>query len=97
MSDAQATVDAAELAKGLAPATLTPPIEKQIELGTVKRDSVVESSIDDDNHDLPTEEELHTLRRVTGKVPWTAYTVALIEMFERFSYYGTTVVCKCSS
>lgn len=43
----------------------------------------------------PTEEELHTLRRVSGKVPWTAYTVAFVELCERFSYYGTTAVCKC--
>jgi POT family proton-dependent oligopeptide transporter len=41
----------------------------------------------------PTEEELMTLRRVSGKIPWTAYTIALVEMCERFSYYGTTAVC----
>ncbi|KAF3940644.1 hypothetical protein ABW19_dt0200252 [Dactylella cylindrospora] len=40
----------------------------------------------------PTEEELTTLRRVAGKVPWTAYTVAFVELCERFSYYGTTAV-----
>jgi POT family proton-dependent oligopeptide transporter len=34
-----------------------------------------------------------TLRRVSGKIPWTAYTIALVEMCERFSYYGTTAVC----
>lgn len=42
----------------------------------------------------PTDIELHTLRRISGKVPWTAYTVALVELCERFSYYGTTAVCK---
>ncbi|KAK6352871.1 hypothetical protein TWF696_004871 [Orbilia brochopaga] len=40
----------------------------------------------------PTEEELNTLRRVAGKVPWTAYTVAFVELCERFSYYGVTQV-----
>ncbi|KAI5782814.1 MFS peptide transporter [Pyronema domesticum] len=40
----------------------------------------------------PTDIELHTLRRISGKVPWTAYTVALVELCERFSYYGTTAV-----
>jgi proton-dependent oligopeptide transporter, POT family len=39
-----------------------------------------------------TEEELHTLRRVSGKIPWQAFTIAFVELCERFSYYGTTVV-----
>ncbi|KAF8243851.1 MFS peptide transporter [Wilcoxina mikolae CBS 423.85] len=42
--------------------------------------------------DHPTDNELLTLRRVSGKVPWTAYTVAVVELCERFSYYGTTAV-----
>ncbi|KAK4104651.1 peptide transporter-like protein [Parathielavia hyrcaniae] len=41
---------------------------------------------------LPTEEELHTLRRVPDKIPWAIYTIAFIELCERFSYYGTTAV-----
>ena len=41
----------------------------------------------------PTDEELQTLRRVAGKVPWTAYTIGIVELCERFSYYGTTAVC----
>lgn len=40
------------------------------------------------------EEDLLTLRRVSGKIPWPAYTIAFVELCERFSYYGTTVVCK---
>ena len=40
----------------------------------------------------PTTEERRTLRRVYGKIPWTAYTIAFVELCERFSYYGTTVV-----
>ncbi|BFZ60054.1 hypothetical protein YB2330_001076 [Saitoella coloradoensis] len=40
----------------------------------------------------PTEDEITTLRRVPGKVPWNAYTVAFVELCERFSYYGSTVV-----
>jgi POT family proton-dependent oligopeptide transporter len=42
--------------------------------------------------DTPTDEELQTLRRVSGKIPWTAWTIAFCELCERFSYYGTTVV-----
>lgn len=40
------------------------------------------------------DEDLRTLRRVSGKIPWAAYTIAFVELCERFSYYGTTVVCK---
>jgi POT family proton-dependent oligopeptide transporter len=43
---------------------------------------------------FPTEEEFATLPRVPGSIPWTAWTVALVEFAERFSYYGTTAVCK---
>jgi proton-dependent oligopeptide transporter, POT family len=42
--------------------------------------------------DAPTEEEMHTLRHVSDKVPWDAFTIAFIELCERFSYYGTTAV-----
>ena len=42
----------------------------------------------------PTEEELVTLRRVSGKIPWTAYTIAFVELCERFGYYGCQVLCK---
>ncbi|KAF2805322.1 MFS peptide transporter-like protein Ptr2 [Mytilinidion resinicola] len=41
---------------------------------------------------LPTEEELHTLRRVPDKIPLKAFTIAYIELAERLSYYGTTQV-----
>jgi POT family proton-dependent oligopeptide transporter len=40
----------------------------------------------------PTEEELHTLRRIPDKIPWSIYTIAFVELCERFSYYGTTAV-----
>lgn len=41
----------------------------------------------------PSEEDILHLRRVCGKIPWTAYTVGFVELCERFSYYGTTAVC----
>ena len=44
--------------------------------------------------DQPTEEELATLRRIPGKIPLIAFSVAFVELCERFSFYGTTVVCK---
>ena len=47
--------------------------------------------------DFPTEEEQHTLRRISAKIPWSVYTIAFIELCERFSYYGCTVVCASTS
>lgn len=40
----------------------------------------------------PTPEELLTLRRVSGKIPWTAFTIAFVELCERFGYYGCQVL-----
>ncbi|KAJ9096229.1 hypothetical protein QFC20_006473 [Naganishia adeliensis] len=40
----------------------------------------------------PTEEEAATLKRVPDRVPLASYLVAVVELGERFSYYGTTVV-----
>lgn len=54
---------------------------------------------DEDGHvgqpgdEWPTNEDLHTLRRVPDKISVSAYTVAFIELCERFSYYGTQVLC----
>ena len=42
----------------------------------------------------PTEDEKTDLRKVCGHIPWTSYTIAFVELCERFSYYGTTAVCK---
>jgi POT family proton-dependent oligopeptide transporter len=42
--------------------------------------------------DVPNDEELHTLRRVSDKIPFKAYTIAFVELVERMSYYGTTQV-----
>lgn len=42
--------------------------------------------------DFPTEEEIHTLRRVAGNVPIKLYSIAFVELCERFSYYGTVIV-----
>ena len=42
--------------------------------------------------DQPTEEEKHTLRRVSDHIPVKAYTIGFVELVERMSYYGTTAV-----
>jgi hypothetical protein len=46
---------------------------------------------------LPTQDELkgeNALRRVSAPIPWAVYTIAFVELCERFSYYGTQVVCR---
>lgn len=47
---------------------------------------------DEDN--FPSLEEMTTLPRVSDKIPWRVYTVAFVELCERFSYYGTQILCK---
>ena len=37
------------------------------------------SSIGSEDEAEPTEEEMRTLRRVSGKIPWQAYTVTFVE------------------
>jgi POT family proton-dependent oligopeptide transporter len=51
-----------------------------------------EYSDEDIQGEFPTEEELHTLRRVADHIPLKVYTLAFVELCERFSYYGSTVV-----
>ncbi|KAK1233745.1 hypothetical protein PQX77_003092 [Marasmius sp. AFHP31] len=41
---------------------------------------------------FPTEEERQTLRRVSDSLPWNAFLIAIVELAERFSFYGCTVV-----
>jgi proton-dependent oligopeptide transporter, POT family len=42
--------------------------------------------------DQPTDEERHSLRRVSDKIPPKAFTIAFVELVERMSYYGSTAV-----
>ncbi|VVT54161.1 uncharacterized protein SAPINGB_P003937 [Magnusiomyces paraingens] len=39
---------------------------------------------------VPTEEELETLRKVPDSLPMSAWSVAVVELCERFTYYGIT-------
>ena len=89
----------AVVAQGHEPKIATPIYEQNFSLsekpqvGTVSTDL---SSHDADYADKPTEEELRTLPRISGAIPWSAYTIAFVELCERFGYYGTTVVCMYS-
>lgn len=38
----------------------------------------------------PTEEDLKTLRRLPGALPWIAFLLCVVEFAERASYYGVT-------
>lgn len=82
-------IEDAEIAKSHEPGAPTPLGEKELELREAPLDT--ESTTTDESK--PTEEDLRTLLRVSGKIPWTTYTIAFVELCERFSYYGTTIVC----
>lgn len=64
-------------------------------LGVVEdSNSEADTSVGPNGEQYPTEDEKTGLRKVCGHVPWTAYTIAFVELCERFSYYGTTAVCR---
>jgi hypothetical protein len=95
-------LEAAETAKSHARVLSTLVNEKNLPGGSkeqpppdINRDSKHVPVSEGELEEFPTEEEFRTLRRISGAVPWTAYTVALVELCERFSYYGTTAVCEC--
>ncbi|KAI0024011.1 POT family protein [Xylariomycetidae sp. FL0641] len=74
-----------------------PSSEKEAIDGHTDIAVVGSSEIDDVLHgpngeEYPNKHELETLRRVKGHIPWIVYTIAFIELCERFAYYGTTAV-----
>jgi dipeptide/tripeptide permease len=48
----------------------------------------------DNGHVIPTEDELETLPKIAGKMPWSAYLLCGVEFAERASYYGCKQVFK---
>ncbi|KAK5625830.1 hypothetical protein RRF57_001546 [Xylaria bambusicola] len=48
--------------------------------------------VDLERYPPPTEEERKTLRKVWDTIPWTAWTLCLVEASERASYYGVKAV-----
>ncbi|KAG7095007.1 hypothetical protein E1B28_005801 [Marasmius oreades] len=66
--------------------------EYPLETGDSSNDNLYESDGIHDGLESPTKEEKITLRRVSDKIPWNAYLIALVEMAERFSYYGSVIV-----
>ncbi|KAI9149221.1 putative peptide transporter ptr2 [Paramyrothecium foliicola] len=70
-------------------------------LQNAPRDSLADTRLDqivgnngfnDPDWPSPTLEELSTLRRVPHKIPLKLLSIAFVELCERFSYYGSTVV-----
>ena len=59
-----------------------------------------------ENHDVeseptpeggePNEHEKHTLRRVGENLPASAYLIAIVELTERFTYYGWLTINSAS-
>lgn len=93
-------VDVAEVAKSKAASNDVALNEKVPVIDEMTIDSAPQQGVTyvdgDESLDktAPTIDELANLRRVSGKIPWSAYTIAFVELCERFSYYGTTAVCK---
>ena len=56
-------------------------------------ESAVEKLVGPNGEQYPTVQDWSTLRRVYGKVNWMIYIIGIVEMCERFAYYGTTAVC----
>jgi len=72
----------------------TPTLEKQIAMEN-KEPFAPQLEVDSDaESDLvkPSEADLDDLRRVPARIPWIGFTIAFVELCERFAYYGTTVV-----
>jgi len=56
-----------------------------------KHEAIVEV-VDHNYEGMPTDEELSTLRRVAGNIPYTAYVLCFVEFCERGSYYSAVGV-----
>jgi POT family proton-dependent oligopeptide transporter len=99
MSSGAANIESAEAAVANFPAM------KEGVVDDVEQDNKARAQVSDkealnevlvgpNGEQYPTSEELKTLRRTHGHVPWLLYTIAFVELCERFAYYGTTVVCR---
>jgi hypothetical protein len=71
----------------------TPALEKQIAMEKGEQYPITDTDSEAELH-KPSEEELRSLRRVPARIPWIAFTVAFVELCERFAYYGTTAVSE---
>lgn len=54
----------------------------------LENDSNSEITVGPNGQPYPSVEELATLERIRGKIDWTIYSIAFVELCERFAYYG---------
>ncbi|EXJ95412.1 POT family proton-dependent oligopeptide transporter [Capronia coronata CBS 617.96] len=100
MSSGAANLESGEIAKAGVPALEKgyvdekQPQEYDKEGALHPSDSEISSDllVGPNGEQYPSEEEWKTLRRTQGHVPWIIYTIGLVELCERFAYYGTIVV-----
>ncbi|KIW67394.1 hypothetical protein PV04_06653 [Phialophora macrospora] len=95
MSSGAANIESAEAATANSPSREKGVVDnmKQKEEAQVSdKEALNEVLLGPNGEQYPTSEELKTLRRTHGHVPWLLYTIAFVELCERFAYYGTTVV-----
>lgn len=52
------------------------------------RDDQSVFALKEESDDTPSDEEKRTLRRVPDHLPWSAFLVAVVELCERFAFYG---------
>lgn len=64
--------------------------EKMKEVQVGEGEVIFDSSEDD--YPAPTEEESTTLRKVAGSMPLVSFSLCLVELAERASYYGAYTV-----
>lgn len=84
------STDIAEIAKASVPdatfaGTLTEAAAGRGSINVEKAGHLTTTTSGSEHDDAPTEEEMQTLRRVSGPIVWSAYTIAFCELAERFS------------
>lgn len=70
--------------------TLSGVEAKSIDPLDEKKATFSPASLSSFDNDEPTDEERATLRKVADKLPWATFLVAIIELSERFTYYGVS-------
>lgn len=94
MSAAAANLDSVEIARAAAPALESDIHDEKRAQHASDSDISSDLLVGPNGERYPTDEELKTLRRTQGHVPWIIYTIGFVELCERFAYYGTTIVCE---
>ena len=62
--------------------------QKEPRLEAVEPEPIHYAAVDTPDGQEPTVEEMATLEKVAGPIPWSAFLVAVVELAERFTYYG---------